>query len=171
MPVAYATVEPLSAAFILLRCLVYHPVCASKEGGHFLYGAATPPVQEGKFARRHISSSSPGSMRVSQQFSRARLLVPQRDDRAYAACAVCRDVTCEQRHDHDNCRGCSERDGIHRLNLKQERGQNACEQDREQKSQRDSGGRHSQALRQYHPKDRPLLRSNRKANAELRSSP
>jgi len=33
---------------------IYHPVCASKEGGLFLYGAATPPVQEGKFAGRHI---------------------------------------------------------------------------------------------------------------------
>jgi hypothetical protein len=32
----------------LIRCLIYHPVCASKEGGLFLYGAATPPVQEGK---------------------------------------------------------------------------------------------------------------------------
>jgi hypothetical protein len=38
----------------LFRCLIYHPVCASKEGGLFLYGAATPPVQEGKFAGRHI---------------------------------------------------------------------------------------------------------------------
>jgi hypothetical protein len=39
---------------LLFRCLLYHPVCASKEGGLFLYGAATPPVQEGKFAGRHI---------------------------------------------------------------------------------------------------------------------
>src|SRR6185295_8559883 len=39
---------------LLLRCLVYHPGCASKEGGLFLYGAATPPVQEGKFADQHI---------------------------------------------------------------------------------------------------------------------
>ena len=38
----------------LLRCLIYHPVCASKEGGLSLYGAATPPVQEGKFAGRYI---------------------------------------------------------------------------------------------------------------------
>jgi len=28
----------------LLRCLIYHPVCASKEGGLFLYGAAQPPL-------------------------------------------------------------------------------------------------------------------------------
>ena len=48
-------------------CLIYHPVCASKEGGLFLYGAATPPVQEGKFAGRHIflritrTPLSPGS--------------------------------------------------------------------------------------------------------------
>jgi len=37
-----------------LTLLIYHPVCACKEGGHFLYGADTPPVQEGKFAGRHI---------------------------------------------------------------------------------------------------------------------
>jgi len=29
----------------LLRCLIYHPVCASKEGGLFLYGAATPVLR------------------------------------------------------------------------------------------------------------------------------
>jgi hypothetical protein len=34
--------------------LIYHPDCASKEGCLFLCGAATPPVQEGKFAGRHI---------------------------------------------------------------------------------------------------------------------
>ena len=44
----------LAQRSLLLRCLIYHPVCASKEGGLFLYGAATPPVQEGKFAGRHI---------------------------------------------------------------------------------------------------------------------
>jgi len=43
----------LAQRSLLLRCLIYHPVCASKEGGLFLYGAATP-VQEGKFAGRHI---------------------------------------------------------------------------------------------------------------------
>ena len=32
----------------MLGCLIYHPACASKEGGLFLYGAVTPPVQEGK---------------------------------------------------------------------------------------------------------------------------
>ena len=44
----------LAQRSLLLRCLIYHPVCASKEGGLFLYGAATPPVQEGKFAGRQI---------------------------------------------------------------------------------------------------------------------
>ena len=47
----------------LIRCLIYHPVCASKEGGLFLYGAAQPPllVQEGKLAGRHIARGSLGS--------------------------------------------------------------------------------------------------------------
>jgi hypothetical protein len=40
----------LAQRSLLLWCLIYHPVCANKEGGLFLYGAATPPVQEGKFA-------------------------------------------------------------------------------------------------------------------------
>jgi hypothetical protein len=44
----------LAQRSLWIRCLIYHPVCASKEGGLFLYGAATPPVQEGKFAGRHI---------------------------------------------------------------------------------------------------------------------
>jgi len=37
-----------------LILLVYHPVCATEEVDHFLYGAATPPVQEGNFAGRYI---------------------------------------------------------------------------------------------------------------------
>jgi hypothetical protein len=36
--------------------LIYHPVCASKEGGLFLYGAATP-LQEGKKLLADTSSS------------------------------------------------------------------------------------------------------------------
>ena len=44
----------LAQRSLLLRCLIYHPVCAGKERGLFLYGAATPPVQEGKFAGQHI---------------------------------------------------------------------------------------------------------------------
>src|SRR5262245_55838860 len=44
----------LAQRSLLLRYLIYHPVCANKEGGRFLYGAATPPVQEGKCAGRHI---------------------------------------------------------------------------------------------------------------------
>ena len=44
----------LAQRSLLLRCLIYHPVCAIKEGGLFLDGAPTPPVQEGKFAGRHI---------------------------------------------------------------------------------------------------------------------
>jgi hypothetical protein len=33
----------LAQRSLLLRCLIYHPVCASKEGGLFLYGAAPNP--------------------------------------------------------------------------------------------------------------------------------
>ena len=44
----------LAQRSLFLWWLIYYPVCASKEGGLFLYGAATPPVQEGKFAGRHI---------------------------------------------------------------------------------------------------------------------
>ena len=40
----------LAQRSLLLRRLIYHLVCASKEGRLFLYGAATPPVQEGKLA-------------------------------------------------------------------------------------------------------------------------
>jgi len=40
----------LAQRSVLLRCLIYHPVCASKEGDLFLYGAATPPGREGKFS-------------------------------------------------------------------------------------------------------------------------
>ena len=37
------------ALLIEIGALIYHPVCAAEERGRFLYGAATPPVQEGKF--------------------------------------------------------------------------------------------------------------------------
>ena len=47
----------LAKRSLLLRWLIYHPVCANKEGGLFLYGAATPPVQEGKFAGPNTSLS------------------------------------------------------------------------------------------------------------------
>jgi hypothetical protein len=40
----------LAQRSLLFGWLIYHPVCAIKERGRFLYGAATPPVQEGKFA-------------------------------------------------------------------------------------------------------------------------
>ena len=53
----------LAQRSLLLRCLIYHPVCASKEGGLFLYGAATPPVQEGNLLADTFSSPLRGEKR------------------------------------------------------------------------------------------------------------
>ena len=38
--------------------LIYHPVCASKEGGLFLYGAASPPVPELSKLRSEVKRKS-----------------------------------------------------------------------------------------------------------------
>jgi hypothetical protein len=58
----------LAQRSLLFRWLFYHPGCASKEAGLFLYGAATPPVQAGKFARRY---TFPLVQRVQFSFSSA----------------------------------------------------------------------------------------------------
>jgi hypothetical protein len=38
----------LAQRSLLIRCLIYHPVCASKEGGLFLYGVSHPSCPGGE---------------------------------------------------------------------------------------------------------------------------
>jgi len=43
--------------------LIYHPVCANKEGGRFLYGAATPPIRRGTLLTGTLSLELLGQAR------------------------------------------------------------------------------------------------------------